>query len=61
VDLEARLHVLSFDAVSWNILKTWITLGREFEHSETGVDIGTEETRMTRLIALSHICHNVTE
>ena len=52
--------MLSFDAVSWSILQVWVTLGWEFEHSETGVDIWTEETRMTRLLALSHSlsrCH----
>lgn len=54
VDLEARLYVLPFDAVSWNMLQIWVTLGGEFEHSETGVDIGLKRRGMTRLLALSH-------
>jgi hypothetical protein len=37
VDLEARLYVLSFDAIPWSILQAWVTLGWEFGHSETSV------------------------
>jgi hypothetical protein len=62
VGLEARLYVLSFDAVSWNILKAWVTLSWEFEHSESGVDIGLKRRGMTRLLSLSHVlshCHRL--
>jgi hypothetical protein len=54
IDLEARLYVVSLDAVPWRILQAWVTLGWEFERSETSVDHWLEETRMTRLLALSH-------
>lgn len=46
-----------------NILQAWVTLGWEFEHSETSVDQSLEETTMTRLLALSHSllsrCHGL--
>ena len=45
--------MLSLDAVPWRILQAWVTLGWEFEHSETSVDHWLEETRMTRLLAMS--------
>lgn len=46
-----------------NILQAWVTLGWEFEHSETSVDQRLEETTMTRLLAPSHSllsrCHRL--
>ena len=42
------------------MLQAWITLGWEFEHSETSVDHWLEETRMTRLLALSRTLSPVT-